>query len=139
VIWTRSEYRSFGRALAQVCEGFLSMLLIKLPGHVRAPAGWEWRIFKKLPMALVGGLALIGLITLAFHSFPPTGSADEIAKHLAGVDILAIALAILHVTLAGTVAIGCIIVLLMKGPAYVADGFEVSDADAPSEAASWRE
>lgn len=115
------------------------MLLIKLPGHVRAPAGWEWRIFKKLPTVFFGGLALIGSITLAFHRFPPMGSADEIAKQLASVDIFAIAIAIVHVTAVGTVAIGCIIVLLMKGPAYVADGFEVSDADAPSEAASWRE
>ena len=115
------------------------MLLIKLPGHVRVPAGWEWRIFKKLPTVFFGGLALIGSIALAFHGFPPTGSADEIAKHLAGVDILSIAVAILHVTVVGTVAIGCIIVLLMKGPAYVADGFEVSDADAPSDAATRRE
>ena len=30
-----------------------------------------------------------------------------------------------------TVTIGCVIVWLMKGPAYVADGFEVSHSDLP--------
>jgi len=30
-----------------------------------------------------------------------------------------------------TVGIGCIIVWLMKGPAYVADGYEVSHNDKP--------
>jgi hypothetical protein len=30
-----------------------------------------------------------------------------------------------------TVTIGCVIVWLMKGPAYVADGYEVSHSDAP--------
>ena len=30
-----------------------------------------------------------------------------------------------------TIAIGCVIVWLMKGPAYVADGYEVSHSDKP--------
>jgi hypothetical protein len=31
-----------------------------------------------------------------------------------------------------TVVIGCVIVWLMKGPAYVADGYHVSHSDKPS-------
>ena len=42
-----------------------------------------------------------------------------------------IGLAILIWTLVVTVAIGCVIVWLMKGPAYVADGLPVSHSDTP--------
>jgi hypothetical protein len=31
-----------------------------------------------------------------------------------------------------TIAIGCIVVMIMKGPAYVADGYELDAADAPA-------
>ena len=34
-------------------------------------------------------------------------------------------------TAAFTVAIGCLIVMVMKGPAYVADKYPLSDADEP--------
>jgi hypothetical protein len=34
-------------------------------------------------------------------------------------------------TLVLTVTIGCVVVWLMKGPAYVADGLEVSHSDNP--------
>lgn len=107
------------------------MMLNKLPGYARAAAGWEWTIFKWLPAALLGGLAAIGLVDAALHLYPPDGTADQIDKWLTGVDILAIAAAILHLTIIVTVAIGCIVVLLMKGPAYVADGFDLIDADSP--------
>jgi hypothetical protein len=38
---------------------------------------------------------------------------------------------VLHLTLVLTAAIGCVIVMLMKGPAFVADGFEVQHTDRP--------
>jgi hypothetical protein len=112
----------------------LPMMLNKLPGYVRAAAGWEWTIFKWLPSALVGGLVAIGLVDAVLHLYPPAGSVAQVEKWLAGVDILAIAVAILHVTIIGTVAIGCIVVLLMKGPAYVGDGYNLVDADSPGDA-----
>jgi hypothetical protein len=39
---------------------------------------------------------------------------------------------VLHWTLVLTLAIGCAIVMLMKGPAYVADPYELNDSDSPS-------
>jgi len=110
----------------------LSMMLNRLPGHVRAAAGWEWTIFKWLPAALFGGLVAIGLADAGLHLYPPEGNAAQIDKWLTSVDILAIAAVILHLTVIVTVAIGCIVVLLMKGPAYVADGFDLIDADSPA-------
>ena len=37
-----------------------------------------------------------------------------------------------HWTLVLTLAIGCVIVMLMKGPAYVADGYALVQRDAPA-------
>ncbi|MDX2220503.1 MAG: hypothetical protein SF172_15910 [Burkholderiales bacterium] len=110
------------------------MLLNKLPGHVRAASGLEWIILRKLPGILLGGLLLIGGITGAFHLWPPAGTATEVAKQLLSIDIFAIGMTVVHLTAVGTVAIGCVVVIIMKGPAYVADGFHVSDADAPADA-----
>jgi hypothetical protein len=38
-----------------------------------------------------------------------------------------VGLVVLHWTLVLTVAIGCVIVMLMKGPAYVADAYPMQD------------
>jgi hypothetical protein len=35
-------------------------------------------------------------------------------------------------TLVLTLAIGCAIVMLMKGPAYVADAYDMNDSDQPA-------
>ncbi len=58
-------------------------------------------------------------------------SAAELARRLQLFDFLMIGLVIFIWALALTVTIGCVIVWLMKGPAYVADGFEVSHSDNP--------
>ena len=42
-----------------------------------------------------------------------------------------IAAVLLHWTVVATVAIYCFIVFVMKGPAYVADRYELPDEDAP--------
>ena len=110
------------------------MPLKKLPGHLRAASGMEWVIFKKLPGIFLGGLALIGLITWGFHQWPPEGNEFEVAKRLLNIDIFAIGLAVVHATAVGTVAIGCVVVMIMKGPAYVADGIPMVDAESPEEA-----
>ena len=47
------------------------------------------------------------------------------------VEILAISLVVTGWTAVFTVAIGCAIVWIMKGPAYVADAYELIDADGP--------
>lgn len=94
----------------------------------------EWVILRKLPGIFLGGLALIALITWAFHQWPPEGNEFEVAKRLLNIDIFAIGLAVVHVTAVGTVAIGCVVVVIMKGPAYVADGIPVVDAESPEAA-----
>ena len=106
-------------------------LLRKLPNSVREAPGLEWAILKKLPVTLLLGPVLPLTISLANRIFPPQGSAAEIAKHVKGVDIMAIATAVTVWTAVLTLAIGCFVVLMMKGPAYVADAYKLYDSERP--------
>ena len=105
--------------------------LRKLPGFHRAAPGLEWKLWRKLPAILAAGTALplLGMLAVRLWATEPMTAATERLVTLA--DYFAIALIILHWTLVLTVAIGCVIVMLMKGPAYVADGYEVSHSDRP--------
>ena len=58
-------------------------------------------------------------------------SAAELARSIQLFDFVMIGLVIFVWMLVLTVTIGCVIVWLMKGPAYVADGYEVSHSDKP--------
>ncbi len=107
-------------------------LLQKLPGSRREPHGLEWRIAKKLPWVLLGGTAVPALCFLYAAVFPNPDIGDSIEKYLSGVAIAAAAATLTIWTAVFTVAIGCGIVWIMKGPAYVADRYPLVDADTPT-------
>ena len=88
--------------------------LRKLPGHRRAPPGLEWRVLRLLPS-----------IWLA------ADSAAALAREIQRFDFMMLGLAAFIWTLVILLTIGCLIVWLMKGPAYVADGYEVPHSDRP--------
>ena len=105
-------------------------LLTKLHGR-RVPPGLEWRILRKLPqITLVGSLIPVALAVLV-RILPPEPGIDA-AKHIKSVDIFAIATAITFLTAVLTLAIGCIVVYIMKGPAYVADPYPLQHSDRPA-------
>jgi hypothetical protein len=97
--------------------------LRKLPGFQRSPAGLEWRLFRRLPAILAWGTALplLGVLALWWSSSTDPLAPEDPALMLWMYQLLG--LVILHWTLVLTVAIGCGIVLLMKGPAYAADTY----------------
>ena len=96
----------------------------------KTPPGLEMRIWKKLPlMTLVGTLAVAALPVLG-RILPSTPGVDR-AKHIRSVDIFAIATEITFIAAVFTVAIGCVVVHIMKGPAYRADSLPVEHADRP--------
>ncbi len=84
-----------------------------------------------MPSVWLAGTILPALMALAARWFLSGGTAAELARHIQMFDYMMIGLAIFVWTLVLTVTIGCVIVWLMKGPAYVADGFEVSHSDKP--------
>lgn len=95
----------------------------RLPGFERAAPGLEWTIWKKLPAVLAIGTALPLLLALFWWvsgDSTPTPAEDRdfwlVIYRLVGVVLL-------HWTLVATVAIGCVVVMVMKGPAYVADAY----------------
>jgi len=94
------------------------------------PPGLEWEILRRLPMALlIGTLLPVGLSTLV-RLLPPAEGLDP-AKAVLTVDIFSFAMAIAFWTAVLTIAIGCVVVAIMKGPAYVADAYPVAHASRP--------
>lgn len=100
--------------------------------HARLePPGLEWQILRKLPGVTLVGLMLPVALAVLVRILPPEPGVN-LAKHIKSVDIFAIASAITFFTAVFTVAIGCIIVYIMKGPAYVADAYPLQHSDRPA-------
>lgn len=98
--------------------------LNKLPGFHRSRHGLEWVIWKRLPAVLFWGTALplaLAAVRWALSPDVAEGAPQDAATLLLIYQLLGLVL--LHITLVLTVAIGCAIVILMKGPAYVADPY----------------
>jgi len=105
--------------------------LNKLPGSRRSPPGMEWALLRRMPWILVVGTLLPVVAVYLARLLPLQGSELEIAATLNMVKIYAISAVCLHWTVVLTLSIGCFIVMLMKGPAYVADAYPLPDADRP--------
>jgi len=106
-------------------------LFNRLPGFTRSPAGVERVVLRRLPAVLLGGSLLLGLPSVIARLVPWPGSETDTLVRIATVDIVAISVLVLHWTVVLTVAIAATIVLVMKGPAYVADPYPLADADRP--------
>ena len=107
--------------------------MTKLHNH-RHPPGLERVILKKIPRIILAGIFIPLFTSILARLYPIDGTAAEIAKHQISVDILSISLGFMVLSAAFTVTIGCVIVALMKGPAFVADAYELDDADQPDAA-----
>jgi hypothetical protein len=99
-------------------------LFNKLPGFVRYAPGLEQRIWRRLPAILLWGTLLPLLLAGVNHALaptaPPPGSSDGA---LLLWDYMMWGVVALHWMLVLTLALGCFIVRVMKGPAYVADAY----------------
>jgi hypothetical protein len=103
----------------------------KIPNSRRSVTGLEWRLWRKLPLiALVGTvlpLLCLGLIHLSADAQPDTAE----ARWLQMMNYVVGGVIVFHLSMVATVGIGCVIVMVMKGPGYVADGYQVSHSDKP--------
>jgi len=104
----------------------------RLPGFQQSPAGVEWWLWRKLPHILAWGTALPVAVAVGWHWAAPDQPSPAQERSLLLVDYVAAGAVVLHWTLVLTLAIGCVIVMLMKGPAYVADAYELNDSDRPT-------
>ena len=105
-------------------------LFKKLHGR-RVPPGMEMRILRMLPRITLVGLLIPVALSILVRIMPSDPAAGA-AKHVTTVDIFAIAVTITFLTAVLTIAIGCVVVHIMKGPAYVADAYPVAHADRPA-------
>lgn len=103
----------------------------RLPGFQRSPAGLEWALWRRLPRILLWGSALPVVVAAAMHALAPDNPSPAQERSLLLVDYVAAGAVVLHWTLVLTLAIGCVIVMVMKGPAYVADAYSLNDSDHP--------
>ena len=105
-------------------------LIRKIDSHCEPP-GLERLVLKKLPMYLAGGTAVPLLVTILGRLFPTEGAALEIGKLTRIIDYIAMGAVFTVWTAALTVAIGCLVVMVMKGPTYEADSYYMEDPDHP--------
>ena len=103
----------------------------KLPHIWRAVNGFEWMLWKKLPLITWAGtflpLAMLALVYLLHGKSP----APSTARWLLMMAYIAVGVILFHWSMVITLAIGCLIVMAMKGPGYVADGYLLPHSDQP--------
>ena len=107
---------------------------VRKVADAREPPGMERVLLRRLPMWAAGGTMVPVLCALLNRWFPIAGTSEEVIKREVLVDALAIGAVVTVWTAVLTVAIGCIVVVVMKGPHYVADSYPIDDApDKPDE------
>ena len=106
-------------------------LFNRLPGFERSPAGFEWALVRRLPRIALAGIVAPLLCLLAARLAVAWANDDAAAKLATTFEIALASVVILYWTIVFTVALGCVIVMIAKGPAYVADAYPLPDADAP--------
>ena len=105
--------------------------LNKLPNSIRSASGLEWTLWRKLPLIFLVGTALPLAAAVALH-LGTDAQAGADARWLQTMDYVVAGVVVFHWTAVLTIAIGCVVVMLMKGPGYVADDpMELSHSDKP--------
>lgn len=91
----------------------------KLPGFTQSPSGLEWTLLKNTTNILISTFIPCAII-LKLYLFNDALNAEQLK-------IIYQCLGVLFSLwfFIGTVAIGCVVVIVMKGPAYVADPYEL--------------
>jgi hypothetical protein len=105
-------------------------LFRKIDDHCEPP-GMERVVLRKLPTYLAGGTMVPALVAVFGRISPPEGAPLVIAKQIGIIDYVALGAVFTVWTAALTVAIGCLVVIIMKGPTYAADSYPMEDPDHP--------
>jgi hypothetical protein len=100
----------------------------KLPGSIRYSSAKEWRLFKHLPFIWLLGTFLI-CTPVIYDYFVYDVLTNEQQKTV----YFCIGLLFTYWFFIGTVAIAFAVIIIMKGPGYVADPYELPKEDAALE------
>ena len=88
-------------------------------------------LLRRMPLIFLVGTAAPALLSVWARISPSIAAGVDSAKQIASVDIFVAALIVTFWTAVLTVSIACLIVFVMKGPAYVADAYPLNDAPRP--------
>ncbi len=100
-------------------------LFNRLPGFPRTPAGKERLVLRRLPAAFLFGTLLLAVPSLLARIFVDPSAPLTVTT----IDIYVASLIILLWTVVLTVGIAAFIIMVMKGPAYVADAYPLQEAE----------
>jgi len=103
----------------------------KIPHSYRATSGLEWRLWKKLPLILLVGTVLPLVCLALLHLLSDETLDPAEARWIQMMDYVIGGVVVFHWSMVLTIGIGCVIVMVMKGPGYVADGYLLSHSDRP--------
>jgi hypothetical protein len=102
-----------------------------MEGSRRSASGLEWKIWRKLPHITVIGSVVPALVWAALYLTLDPEASEAQARWLLTAGYVVAGVVIFHWTMVLTLAIACAIVIVMKGPAYVADAYPLSHSDKP--------
>lgn len=108
-------------------------LLNRLPGSVPVQPGLERAVLRAIPFALAAGLGILLLPSMLIRLWSWPLDAIQLQALITKADIYAFGAMLCYCNLMVAIAIGAFIVMLMKGPAFVADPYPLSDADRPAD------
>ena len=127
-----------GRAVKTWSGGRVVKWLVKVEPVHRAPPGLEWRLLRRLPWILVGGLLVLAVGAQLSRLLVADGPSWEVAAAIRRTDFALLGALFYFIDLLMVTAIGCVIVMIMKGPRYSADSYEIPHADRPPDRAAPR-
>lgn len=106
-------------------------LFKKLPGFQKAPAGLERKILRLIPKVWLVGTLMICVPAAVARLWSMNEAPFLVGKFITTIDIYTFSLLATLWTALFTVGVGAFTVMVMKGPAYVADAYPLIDADKP--------
>lgn len=108
----------------------------RLPGYRPSPPGFERSFLRRVPALLFGGSLLAGVAMIAFRIWPPADPLGDGARMIDLRDAQLLTLLAFYWFIVLVMALAAFIVIVMKGPAYVADAYPLSDAERPARSRS---
>ena len=109
-------------------------LFSKLPGYTsrgKSTPGLERKILRWMPFAFLTIIFLCGLPSVMVRLMEWQGSERAIEAFIGRVDMMAAGVFFTLFNAAFVVTTGAILIMLMKGPGYVADGYKLIDSESP--------
>ncbi len=109
-------------------------LFSKLPGYTsrgKSQPGLERKILRWMPYVFLTIIFLCSAPSVMVRLMEWEGSDHAVSAFIGRVDMMAAGIFFALFNAAVMLTIGAILICLMKGPGYVADGYKLIDSDSP--------